>query len=127
MMKNSNIYVMIAGYIFQGIYIHPKRINSQHFMVVFPLSQKFQLTHTKNERFLEFMLEDRVYTICPLDWVKVEIIANIQCYIYARKIHFTKKTQGIFPIFLLESLVILYSFGSWCMDGIYNQHSTLKF
>ena len=49
------------------------------------------------------MLEGGVYTTLPSNWLKVEEISNIQCYISTRKPRALLKDnlQGIFPTFML--------------------------
>ena len=58
------------------------------------------------------MLEDGVSTTLLLNWVKVEEIANIQCYIYTRttSLHKTLFTRNIAYIYVNTLFLVLNSF-----------------
>ena len=48
-------------------------------MLAHPVFHNILIDTYKQEKFPTFMLADGVYIYCPLNWLKVEEITNIQC------------------------------------------------
>ena len=72
MMKISNIYIRITGYLFQEINIHQWRINIKYSMLDHPIFQKKLIDTYKQEILPPFMLSYGVYITLSLNWVKVK-------------------------------------------------------
>ena len=105
MMKFSNVYVSITGYLLQQINIHQCKEKSQHYMLAHPDFNKISTDTYKQEIFLTFMLSGVTYITCPLNPVKVEVIANIQCFLPTRKVLLHKKS---FPRNITNIYVIIF-------------------
>ena len=88
MIKIANIYVRTTGYILQMIYICWCMENSQHYMLSNPDFNNIPIDHYKWEIFTTFMLSCGIYVTRSLNWLYVEVIANIWCYLYTRKTDF---------------------------------------
>ena len=121
-MKISDIYVIITGYLLQEIILHWWRINSQQYMLDHPVFHDIPIGTYKQKVLKTFMLEYGVYITLSLNWVKVEEISNIQCYLSTRKLFTKNILQGILSTFMLEYLLILNSSGFWCTYGRYSPH-----
>ena len=77
MMKISNIYVSITGYLFQYINIYRQSKNSQDFMLAHPVFHKISIDTFKKEIFWTFIFSDGAYTTSLLNSVKMEEISKI--------------------------------------------------
>ena len=68
-MKSSNIYVSINGYLLQEINIHGWKINIQYFRLDHPVFHDINIEINKQEIYMTFMLADGVYINHPLDLI----------------------------------------------------------
>ena len=118
----SNIYVINTGSLLHMINISWCSKNSQHYMLPHPNVDKISINNYKQEILPTFMLENCVYVTRSLNWVYVELISNIQCYIYKKKTQFHKKYQGTLPTVMFVYLVNIYSFDAWGIYVLYSRH-----
>ena len=83
-LKWPTFYARINQYLFQGLNIRWWRIDSQHFILAHTFSNNISIeTHTK-DWLKTFMLAYGFYMNCPLNWVNMEEIVNILCYLSTR-------------------------------------------
>ena len=77
-------------------------------MLYNPYDNNISIDNYKQEIFMTFMLALHLYVTHSLNFVYVEVIANIQCYLSTRETQFNKKKerQGILPTNMLEYLEV---------------------
>ena len=94
MIKISEICVGITGYLLHHISIHPFSKNIKHSMLAHPNFNNISIENYKREQFPTFVLSDGEYITRSLNLLKVELIANIQCYLSIRKTQLHKKINA---------------------------------
>ena len=57
----------------------------ENFILAYPIFHNILIDTYKREILPTFMLEDGVYITLPMNWLKVEVISNIQCLLSTKK------------------------------------------
>ena len=65
----------------------------------------FTLTTYKRARLTIFMLADNLFITCSLNWLKLEVISNIQCYVFIWITLLHRTFCEILPTYILASLL----------------------
>ena len=126
--ENFRHLFSINGCLLQEINIHQWSINIKHFMLAHPVFHNIPIDTYIPELLPTVMIADADYITLPLNWIKMEEIANIQCYPSSRKHRFAQKYfAGNIANIYVSLFLIVNCFGYWLTYGRYSQHCVSAF